>query len=82
MIHQPKVRFVEKGRRLQRVTGAFTAQVEVCLAMKFFINERKEFIESLVVSVAPVTKQPRYPVNIIHRSPLCARLIQYHITHE
>jgi len=62
LIYQAHIRLVDKCGRLQRVARPLVPHVPPGEPVKFFINERQQFIEGSFVTISPGDEQLSYLV--------------------
>ena len=64
VVHQTHVGFIYQGSGLKRVAWALALHVVVSQAAKLFINDRRQAVERVLVSIAPGAEEPTYVVFI------------------
>jgi len=57
LIYQAKVRLVYQSSRLQCVIGILATHVTVREPVQFSFNERQQFLEGALISIAPLDEQ-------------------------
>lgn len=57
LLDQPQIRFVDQGRRLERVAGTLAPQVHRRATLKVAVDERQEPIARIEVPPAPCLQQ-------------------------
>jgi hypothetical protein len=59
LVNQFQISLVNQRGRLQSVVGSFASQVLSRLTVKLGVNERHQFVNSLMISVAPLSQDFR-----------------------
>src|SRR5262249_39531599 len=66
LIYKSQICFVNKGGRLQRVTLAFFSEMTHRESSEFLVNQGREIIEGLLITVGPLHQQLRHVVGCSH----------------
>ena len=66
LIDEPEIRLVDECSRLERVVGAFAAQIVTREPAQFVVNQRHQFLERRLVALAPVDQKLCYALSRSH----------------
>ena len=78
VIHQTQVGFVHQGAGLERMARALALHIIVRQAAELLINDGRQVVECVLVSIAPRAEQPAYLV-CVHLARRCRVVHLYRV---